>query len=133
MVGRRRSLVRSSLGRAILTAASPALRREMLEITASFVAEDAALARDRGFIDHVVARTRAAGYASSVGESETGISGIALPIKGGGPVLGGLNLVFFSSAMTPEIAAARYLPSMIRAVKDIEGRWLAGNTEGPRA
>jgi IclR family mhp operon transcriptional activator len=133
MVGRRRSLVRSSLGRAILSAALPALRREMLEITASFVPEDAPLARDRGFIDHVVARTRAAGYASSVGESETGISGIALPIECGGPVLGSLNLVFFSSAMTPEVAAERYLPSMIRAVKDIEGRWLAGNTDKTQA
>src|SRR5713101_2948084 len=133
MVGRRRSLVRSSLGRAILSAASPALRREMLEITASFVPEDAALARDQSFIDHVVARTRAAGYASSVGESETGISGIALPIECGGPVLGSLNLVFFSSAMTPEVAAERYLPSMIRAVKDIEGCWLAGNTDKTQA
>jgi IclR family transcriptional regulator, mhp operon transcriptional activator len=133
MVGRRRSLVRSSLGRAILSAASPALRREMLEITASFVPEDAPLARDRGFIDHVVAQTRAAGYAASVGESETGISGIALPIECGGPVLGSLNLVFFSSAMTPEVAAERYLPSMIRAVTDIEGRWLAGNTDKAKA
>jgi IclR family transcriptional regulator, mhp operon transcriptional activator len=133
MVGRRRSLVRSSLGRAILSAASPALRREMLEITASFVPEDAPLARDRGFIDHVVAQTRAAGYAASVGESETGISGIALPIECGGPVLGSLNLVFFSAAMTPEVAAERYLPSMIRAVTDIEGRWLAGNTDKAKA
>jgi len=46
MVGRRRSLVRSALGRAILTASSSALRREMLETTASFVEEDASLAKD---------------------------------------------------------------------------------------
>src|SRR5712691_352036 len=40
MVGRRRPLVKSALGRAMLSAASPALRREMLEIAATFVPED---------------------------------------------------------------------------------------------
>ena len=34
MVGRRRSLVRSALGKAILAASPPALRREMLDLTA---------------------------------------------------------------------------------------------------
>ena len=123
LVGRRRSLVRSALGRAILAAAPPTLRREMLEVTASFVPEDAEIARDRRFIDHMVSRTRKDGYASSVGETVQGISGIALPIKGTGPVLGSLNIVFFSSAMTPEVAARRYLHSMKQAVQDIEKRW----------
>ncbi len=128
MVGRRRSLVRSALGRAALSAASPALRREMLEIAASFVSEDAAIAQDSGFIEHIVARTRRDGYASSVDQSEQGISGIALAIEGVRPVLGSLNIVFFSSAMTPDIAAERYLPSLKKAVAEIEARWTGGNT-----
>ena len=41
----------------------------------------------------------------------------------GRPVLGTLNLVFFSSAMTPEVAARRYLRSMKKAVQAIESRW----------
>jgi len=131
MVGRRRSFVRSSLGRAILAAAAPALRRQMLEITASHAPEDAAIARDRRFIDHIVAQTRKDGYASSVGETEQGISAIALPVLGDGPVLGSLNIVFFSSSMTPEVAARRYLRSLKQAVKDIEARWAAGSM--PRA
>jgi IclR family mhp operon transcriptional activator len=125
MVGRRRSFVRSALGRAMLSAASPALRREMLDITASFVPDDAALARNRSFVSHVISRTRKDGYASSVGETEQGISAIALPIQGAGPVMGSLNIVFFSSAMTPEVAAKRYLRAMRRAVKEIETRWHA--------
>ena len=128
MVGRRRSLVRSALGRAILTASKPSLRREMLETTAAFVAEDAPLARDRRFIDDIVAQTRNDGYASSVGGSEAGISAIALPIQSGGPVLGSLNLIFFSSSMTPAVAAKRYLPDMKQAVKEIERRWSAANS-----
>jgi IclR family mhp operon transcriptional activator len=134
MVGRRRSLVRSALGRAILTASSSALRREMLETTASFVEEDASLAKDRRFIEGIVSQTTKDGYASSVGGSEAGISAIALPIQGGGPVLGSLNLIFFSSSMTPEVAARKYLPSMKVAVKEIERRWsLANKARGKAA
>ncbi len=122
MVGRRRPFVRSALGRALLSAAPPALRREMLEIVAASVPEEAAMARDRALIDRLLSRTRKAGYAASIGETEAGISAIALPIEGR-PVLGALNLVFFSSAMTPEVAARRYLRSMRKAVQAIERRW----------
>src|SRR4029453_16663549 len=118
MVGRRRSLVRSALGKAILTASPPALRREMLDLTASLVEEDADLAKDRRFIDDILRQTKKDGYASSVGGSEVGISAIPLPIQGGGPVLGSLNLIFFSSSMTPEAAAGKYLVSMKTAVKE---------------
>jgi IclR family mhp operon transcriptional activator len=133
MVGRGRSLVSSSLGRAILAAAAPAQRREMLEIAASFVPEDAALARDRSFIDRLVARTRKDGYAASVNLTEQGTSAIALPIEGIGPVLGSLNIVFFTSAMTPEIAAKRYLRGLKTAVAAIEKRWRAGQRSHRRA
>jgi IclR family mhp operon transcriptional activator len=123
MIGHGRSLVRSALGRAVLSAATPPLRREMLEITASFVPEDAALARDRRRIERLVSRTRSDGYASSIGETEPGISAIAVPIAGIGPVLGSLNIVFFSSAMTPQLAARRYLRAMKQAARAIERRW----------
>ena len=127
MVGRRRSLINSALGRAILVASPPALRREMLEMTASLVEEDALLAKDRRFVESIISQTKRDGYASSVGGTEAGISAIALPIQGGGPVLGSLNLIFFSSSMTPEVAARRYLTNMKQAVKEIERRWSAAN------
>ena len=62
-----------------------------------------------------------------VGGSEDRIGAIAHPIEGSGPVLGSLNLIFFSSSMTPEVAARKYLPSMKVAVKDIERRWSVAN------
>jgi IclR family mhp operon transcriptional activator len=125
MVGLGRSLVRSALGRAVLTAATPAQRREMLEITAALVPEDADLARDRRYLARFVSRTKRDGYASSVGETERGISAIAVPIGGGGPVIGSLNIVFFTSAMTTEVAARRYLRHLKQAARDIERRWRA--------
>jgi hypothetical protein len=42
-------------------------------------------------------------------------------------VLGSVNLIFFSSLMTHEVAARKYLPSMRIAVKEIERRWSAAN------
>jgi IclR family mhp operon transcriptional activator len=120
-------LVRSALGKAILAASPAALRREMLDVTASLVDENAALAKDRRFINDILSQTKQDGYASSVGGSEAGISAIALAIPCGGPVLGSLNLIFFSSSMTPGAAATKYLPSMRAAVKEIELRWSAAN------
>ena len=119
--------MRSALGKAILAASPPALRREMLDLTASLVEEDAGLAKDRRFIEDILLQTKKDGYASSVGGSEAGISAIALAIPGGGPVLGSVNLIFFSSSMTPEVAARRYLTHMKQAVKEIERRWSAAN------
>lgn len=128
MVGFDRSLVRSALGRAVLAAANPAQRREMLGIAASLVPADAALARDRRYISRFMARTRDDGYASSIGETEKGISAIAVPIGGVGPVIGSLNIVFFTSAMTAELAAKRYLRNLKQAALDIERRWQAARS-----
>ncbi len=125
MVGRRRSLVRSSLGRAVLAAASPRLRRDMLGVTRSFAPEDAELAADRSYIERIVSQTRKDGYASSIDETERGISAIALPITGAGPAIGSLNIVFFTSAMTPHTAARRYLRPLRKAASEIGRRWRA--------
>lgn len=122
MIGRRRSLLRSALGRAILTAAGPNLRREMLEIAAAYEPEDAAMANDRHFVAQLIRQTEHDGYASSVGETERAISAIALPILKGKHVIGSLNLIFFSSSMTPKKAASRYLGHLRAAVASIEAR-----------
>ena len=56
--------MRSALGKAVLAASTPALRREMLNLTASLVAEDAELAKDRRFVDDILSETEKDGYAS---------------------------------------------------------------------
>jgi IclR family mhp operon transcriptional activator len=94
----------------------------MLEITAAFEPEDAAMAKDRRFVAQLLGQTERDGYASSVGETERTISAIALPILKGKRVMGSLNLIFFSSAMTPKKAASRYLGQLRIAVASIEAR-----------
>ena len=73
-------------------------------MTASLVEDDAPLAKDRRFVENIVSKTKQDGYASCVDGSEQGISAIALPIQAGGPVHGSLNLIFFTSSMTPDVA-----------------------------
>ncbi|MDO8399084.1 MAG: hypothetical protein Q7T45_14820 [Bradyrhizobium sp.] len=60
MMGHKTSLVRSALGRAILSASPPALRPEMLDLTASLVEKDAGVAKDRRFIDDILLQTKKA-------------------------------------------------------------------------
>src|SRR5260370_20931085 len=103
------------------------MRGGRLNVDGSCVEEDGGVGKDRRFIEDILLQTKKDGYASSVGGSEAGISAIALAIPGGGPVFGSLNLIFFSSSMTPEVAARKYLPSMKVAVKDIERRWSVAN------
>ena len=64
--------------KAVLAASTPALRREMLNLTVSAVAEDAELAKDRRFVDDILSETEKDGYAWSAGGSEASISAIAL-------------------------------------------------------
>jgi hypothetical protein len=78
-----------------------------------------------------VLRIRCTGSGSHKG-SGAGIGAIVLAIAGGGPVLGSLHLIFFSSSITPEIAPRKYLSSM--TVKEIERRWfVANNARGQMA
>ena len=123
MIGRRRPFLRSAMGRAVLAAARADLRRDMLEITAGSEHPDRAMARDPALVEAMVRQVRRDGYASSVGETEPNISAIALPVlDGGGEVVGGLNIVFFRSAMTPQTAAGRYLGNLREAVAAIGAR-----------
>jgi IclR family mhp operon transcriptional activator len=122
LIGKRRSLLRSALGRAIVAAAGPDLRRDMLEITASSEHPDAATARDPVAIKNLILQVKQDGYASSVGETEENISAIALSVFRRGRVIGSLNIVFFRRTMTPQTAASRYLNNLRVAVNAIEAR-----------
>ena len=122
LIGKRRSLLNSALGRAILAAAEPDLRRDMLEITAGSDHPDAVMAGNSALIKKLIAQVEKDGYASSIGGTQENISAIALPVFSNGSVIGALNVVFFRRVLTPEVAAARYLSSLRKAVKAIEDR-----------
>lgn len=122
MIGRTRPLTKSALGRAVLSASSGEQRRLMLDLAITTGQTDAADARDDRSLGAVLAEVNRLGYAWSVDGSEVGISAIALPIRPHSLVLGAVNLIFFTRAMTPIVAAKKHLAHLRQTVRAIESR-----------
>jgi len=120
MIGKSRPVLYSAMGRAVVAAATPTERNMMLRLIANSKQPDASQARDHRYLRTLLKQTRMRGYASSVGLVEPHISAIALPVRLGTRVVGAINLIFYSSAMTPEEAAKRYLSYMKESVATIE-------------
>ncbi|MES4992470.1 IclR family transcriptional regulator domain-containing protein [Phyllobacterium sp. 22229] len=120
MIGRKRPLLRSALGKAILSAMSPDELRQTLDITQRLDTQDAQDARSTFLLERMTREVRELGYASAVGTTEAKFSAIALPVCPGGSVIGAVNIVFFRSALTPAEAAERYLGRFRECARAIE-------------
>ncbi|WP_458732891.1 helix-turn-helix domain-containing protein [Sphingobium xenophagum] len=130
MVGRRRPLMDTAMGRAMLVGADRAYQEEMIRIAvragAMVGSEEMALERLEWLLDDFACRH----YTWAVGGIDRRISAIALPVISKGRVEGSVNLLFFSSSMTVEEAAERYLPDLAATVTVIERRH-AGEADNP--
>lgn len=122
VIGTTRMFTRSALGRAVLTAASPEQRVEMLRQTIKEKQPDMANASSATYVNAIIQETKSRGYASSVGETDNRISAIALPVNNRGKVVGAINLIFFRSTMQCEDAAKKFLGEMQHSVRAIEAR-----------
>ncbi|MCZ4279593.1 helix-turn-helix domain-containing protein [Kiloniella laminariae] len=120
MVGVRWPLLTSSLGRAFFCFSTAEVQSSLLEALQNSELPEDARGRDKAFVQSLVKITRERGYAQSVDETDKGISSIALPVCSGDQVVASINLVFFTSAMTPRVAAVRYLDPMRSAVRQLE-------------
>lgn len=128
MIGRERSITRSALGKAIISAMSPQ-EVEQLRLTLGEQSDAHGDLSDPDWMDLVTRTTRRDGYASSIGQTEEGISAIALPVRNEKQVYGAINIIFFRSTMTPAEAADRFLPQLRAccddAVRDLATKSLA--------
>lgn len=121
MIGKERSLLRSALGQAILSAMSAEDLEASLSIIDNLGGQNAVDIADRQAVDTLLDRVRSHGYASSAGLTERKISAIALPVLSPQKrVAGAVNIVFFRSVMTTEQAAARYLDKLRGCVTQVE-------------
>ena len=122
MVGRKRPLLRSALGRAYLAALKQEERDEVLSIACSIgdlPGRPASYARE---IEELVTDYEKRGYAWSEGGTDSRISAIALPVCGPARVFGSVNIIFFRSATVIEDMANRFLPALHEAVEEIGNR-----------
>lgn len=120
MVGKTRPLLRSALGIAFLSAISDESRQKILKLTTFSVDDDLNQLDDYDELMRRIQFARARGYAESVGETQSNISAIAYPVCWRNRVLGAINIMFFTSAMTPTQAATRYVKLLHTCVRDIE-------------
>ncbi|MFK0206387.1 IclR family transcriptional regulator C-terminal domain-containing protein [Agrobacterium sp. NPDC090283] len=120
VVGKKRLLVRSALGQAILSAMTPQELEASLAIVESQGGPDAKDIINRAILAQTLNATRDTGYASSSGQMEANISAIALPVHGPSGVVGAINIVFFRSAMTTTKAAERHLDRLRSCIRDVE-------------
>jgi IclR family mhp operon transcriptional activator len=124
MVGRRLPLLMTATGRAYFAYCSAAEREELIELMVSRDDEQSALAADRRFIERLVEHTLARGYGENNSHwgQERKIAAIAIPVLHEERVMGCLNLVYISKAMSIEEAARRYLPALQGVVKKIQAQ-----------
>jgi IclR family mhp operon transcriptional activator len=134
MIGKKRSLTRSALGQAILSA----LTDEELDITLNVVTQlggaDASAVRNRATLTRIAREVRERKYAAVTGGADPRISAIALPVRTPTSATGAVNIIYFQSAMSLSQAAERYLKSLrtcvLRIEKDLQSddRNAAGRT-----
>ncbi|MDH2329187.1 IclR family transcriptional regulator C-terminal domain-containing protein [Cereibacter sp. SYSU M97828] len=122
MIGRKRPVMRSALGRAVLAASPRDERERMLELVTTLGQADRAEAGSGQFVSALVHEFEQNGYASSIDGSENGISAIAVPIRSETRVVGAINIIFFTRALTPGRAAEAYLEKLCGAARRIEDR-----------
>jgi IclR family mhp operon transcriptional activator len=125
MVGRKRPLLETAMGRAVLAGASAQHRDEMVNMALRHgtILDDPQLAWER--VERLLADYAERGYAWAIGGADRRISAIALPLQGSVSVIGSINVLFFSSAMTIEQAADKYLGPLSARASRIEERLLA--------
>ena len=121
MVGRRRPLLTTAMGRAYLAGCTEAERELTLDLT------EAALKRTvQRNLDALLEDFHERGYAWSIAGAEAHISAIALPVRSPSRILGAVNIVFFRRTTTPEAIAQKYLPTLKACVAAIEALVAAG-------
>ena len=122
MVGKRRPLLDSSLGRAVLAGVSAAEAGRILDIAEAqgALTDPLPLAQERA--DRLREDFARRGYAWSIGGTDKRISAIGLPVSTGTGVPAAVNILFFTSALSIEEAAVHFLDSLRACVTQIETR-----------
>jgi len=119
LIGTRWPYMTTAYGRAFLAFCTDAERSELLNLLRNSSIEDNSRAKDGRYVRAIVRKTLEQGYGSTVDEAVVGNSSIAVPVHLDGRTLGCLNVLFFTSAMTPAEAATKYLIPLKRAADRI--------------
>lgn len=119
-VGTRVPILVSAVGRAYLAFASESKCHSLIENMKRSPAHECKRAREVNYLNKLITGTRNRGYAVSIGEYQSWLGSIGMPIRTRGEVVACMNVVFLTAAMDENTAVRRYLPTLEKAVHDIE-------------
>ncbi len=117
-IGQGRSILRSSLGQAILSVLKPEEIPAVLDLARKVDGAGGDLDLDPKAVARIVSQVRRSGYASAVGSFDPNVSAIAVPLRAG-ETIGAINIVFFRKVMSPKEAASRFLDPLRHCVDSI--------------
>lgn len=118
-IGMQVPLLRSALGRAILSSIDKSHCLARLELIPRNPKTRLSEEYNKRVTDKIQREFQRTGYARSVGQVKGGVSAIALPVRCP-DMLGAINIVFSSSAMSVEEAAEKYLGQLHECVQEVE-------------
>lgn len=113
-------LSRTSLGRAILAAFPPHRRQVLVARLGEQGGEPTTPPHGGVRLEQILRDVEQRGYGYNVGDLDSNMSGIALPVLNDGLPIGAINLVFFRKSMSVQEAADRYLPALQRCADGLQ-------------
>lgn len=120
MIGRKRHLLKSPLGRAYLAFCPDDEQKEILASLRRSQDTDNALSRDDAFLEKMIASSRANGYSSCRELEHSKCASIAVPVMHQERVVACINIVWVAATIDYDEAVARYLPDLLKTKLDME-------------
>jgi IclR family mhp operon transcriptional activator len=132
MIGRKRHLLKSPLGRAYLAFCPAEERSEILTSLRRSQDPDNALSRDDAFLEQMIATSHANGYSSCRELQHPRCASIAVPVMYKQYVIACINIVWVAATLDYEEAVSRYLPELEQTKFDMEAGLLKMGYERSR-
>ena len=133
MIGRRRHLLKSPLGRAYLAFCPEEERKNILALLRSSGDPEDALSRDEAFLEKIIASSVANGYSSCRELQHPRCASIAVPVMYQQTVVACINIVWVAATIDYDEVISRYLPELTKTKLDLEAGLIEMGLERSRA
>lgn len=133
MIGRKRHLLKSPLGRAYLAFCPEEERQDILTSLRRSQDPDNALSRDEAFLEKMIASSRANGYSNCRELEHVRCASIAVPVMFKQRVIACINIVWVAATIDYDEVVTRYLPELVQTKLDMEAGLIKLNFERSEA
>jgi len=133
MIGRKRHLLKSPLGRAYLAFCPEDERKQILDSLRRSQDPDNALSRDEAFLDKMISSSHANGYSNCRELEHPKCASVAVPVMYKQCVIACINIVWVAATMDYDEVVSRYLPDLVQAKLDMEAGLIKMDFERSRA